>query len=371
MTRASQAHSAIQSFGLRYARQLSLLLRCFVLAIVVGTPSVASAIEPERQGQESFLTRAVFAEGRLWVLSDAGDLSSVAEGQDARVTETLPEKALDLCVLNGRPAVITGASDSSAWTLRQQSHGTWPVAATIQKEGDGLLATDCAEGHVTLLTTRRIVDLDGNGQAAVSLSGKLDRGFISSTYRTSNELFVGFNAGEWGGGLRRIDRRNGSITKVQRNTSGELCGGPLNTDCDPVNGIAAEPWKPDCIVAAVGLVHFHPHGRLVEVCDDQVQLLYSKPYGEKRVAGQSKNDEPFSTVAFFGLTRDGDTLWAMGIDGLYGIGPGGDARIVPLPQFKDVGGIRVSFDLPKFVLVLTNVNRRRSISGAVPLLVPR
>jgi hypothetical protein len=31
----------------------------------------------------------------------------------------------------------------------------------------------------------------------------------------------------------------------------------------------------------------------------------------------------------------------------------------------------VSFDVPHFVLVLTNVNQRRSISGAVPLLVPR
>jgi hypothetical protein len=341
-----------------------------LLVIIAVLPTQASAIEPERPGQESFLKRAVFAEGRLWVLSYAGDLSSVTEGHDTRAAEALPEKALDLCVREGRPVVIT-AKESSEWTLRQRSDEAWSTAAVVQTDGDGLLAMDCAASRITLLTTRRLIDLDGNRQTAIRLSGTLSGGLISSTYGTSDQFFVGFNAGEWGGGLRRIDRRNGNITVVERNSSGELCGGPLNTACDPVNGISAEPWKPDCIVAAIGLVHFEPRGRIVEVCGNQVQRLYYKSYGDKPSPNRSKDDEPFSTVAFFGLTREGDTLWAVGIDGIYGIGPGGTAHITPLPHFKDVGGIAVNFDLPHFVLVLTNVNQRRSISGAVPLLVPR
>ena len=350
-------------------RPMSTLARLLLFGLIAAMPVRASAIEPERPGQESFLTRAVFADGRLWVLSDAGDLSSVTEGQDTRVAETLPEIASDLCVRDGHPIVIT--KGGSAWTVRQRANGAWSVAATIQTESDGLLAMDCAANRVTLLTTRRLIDLDGDRQSAVILSGKLSGGSISSTYGTSDQFFVGFNAGEWGGGLRRIDRRSGKITVVEQNSSGELCGGPLNTSCDPVNGITVEPWKPDCIVAVVGLVHFKPHGRLVEVCGDQVRRLYSKEYGENRPASRRKDDEPFSTVAFFGLTREGDTLWAMGIDGIYNIGPDGTAHIVPLPHFKDIGGISMSFDLPHFVLVLTNVNQRRSISGAVPLLVPR
>jgi hypothetical protein len=126
------------------------------------------------------------------------------------------------------------------------------------------------------------------------------------------------------------------------------------------------PWKPDCIAAAVGLVHFAPLGRVVEACGNQVRQLYSKGYGKDVPRG-----ERYNTVAFFGLTRDSDTLWAMGIDGIHNIRADGTARVVPLPQFKDIGGISVSFDLPRFVLVLTRVNQRRSISGAVPLLVPR
>jgi len=67
--------------------------------------------------------------------------------------------------------------------------------------------------------------------------------------------------------------------------------------------------------------------RVVEVCGDQVQRLYYKEYGENRPDGRRKDDEPFSTVAFFGLTREGDTLWAMGIDGIYSIGPDGTTHI--------------------------------------------
>jgi hypothetical protein len=199
---------------------------------------------------------------------------------------------------------------------------------------------------------------------------------ITSTYATPDQFFVGFNVGEFGGGLRRIDRQSGKVAQIERNASGKLCGGPLNAACDPVTGVAAEPWKPDCIAAAIGLVHFASHGRVVEVCGDQVQRLYFKDYSTSWLDGrkvvQPKDDEPFfSTVAFFGLARDGDTLWAPGIDGIYNIGADGTARIVPLPPFKEIGGIQVSFDLPRFVLVLTAINRRLSMGGAAPLPASR
>jgi hypothetical protein len=351
---------------------ISTLIRVVLLGFIAVVPTSAFALEPERPGQESFLTRAVFADGRLWVLSDAGNLSFVTEGQDTRVGETLPEKVFDLCIQDGHPVLITGTNRSgSAWTLRRHVNGAWSVDGTVPTEGDGLLAMDCAANRVALLTTRRLIGVDGNRQNAVPLFGKLGQGLITSTYGTPDQFFVGINAGEWGGGLRRIDRGSGKITAIERNATGELCGGPLNASCDPVNGIASEPWKPGCIAAAIGLVHFHPHGRVIEVCGDQVERLYYKPYGDKPSGGSRKTDEPFSTVAFFGLTREGDTLWAVGIDGIYHIGPGGTAHFGPLPSFKEIGGIRVSFDLPSFVLVLTNVNQRRSISGPVPILVSR
>jgi len=188
---------------------------------------------------------------------------------------------------------------------------------------------------------------------------------------SSTSVFVGHNLGEWGGGLIRIDRGTGAVVRIERNDSGDLCGGPLNSECDPVNGIAATLGNPGCVVVAIGLVHFKPHGRLVEVCGEQVRRLYFKPVGTDRNASRRKRDEPFSTIAFFGLAHSGESLVAVGIDGLYRLHPDGTVTFASLPAFRSVGDIRVSFAVRDVILVFTEVNRRRSISGAVPMLVPR
>lgn len=79
--------------------------------------------------------------------------------------------------------------------------------------------------------------------------------------------------GRWAAKYRR---RTGKVTVIEKNSTGDLCGGPLNASCDPVNGIADEPWRPDCVAIAIGLVHFSPHGRIVEVCRDEVRRVYFK-----------------------------------------------------------------------------------------------
>src|SRR6185295_5454288 len=108
-------------------------------------------------------------------------------------------------------------------------------------------------------------------------------------------------------------------TVIERNASGELCGGPLNTGCDPVNGIVTAPWKPTCVVAAIGLVHFESSGRLVEICGDTVRRLFFRPLarGAPRQNTSTDDEKDSATVAFFGLTRVGEEVWAVGIDGLY------------------------------------------------------
>jgi hypothetical protein len=315
----------------------------------------------------------------------------MTEGQDTRTPEALPEKVYDLCFRDGRPAVITGAEDQSSWTLRQRSDDSWPVTAIIRrKREEGLYALDCSGSGFTVLTSDRLIDLEGNGQRSVKLSGKMAVGRVTSTYRSSDQLFVGKNAGEWGGGLSRIDLRNGRIRADWR---GRIIGderAPVEkfscdrlNSCVAVNGITADPWKPACIVVAFGIVHLGvSFGSLAEICGTLVQPIYYKSacgdwhWTPEECAERSRGmglpeGVPVVSVAFFGLAREGDTLWAVGNDGLYGIGSGGTEHFVPRPQFKDFGGIHVSYDLPQFVLVLTTINQRRSVSGAVPLLVPR
>jgi hypothetical protein len=119
------------------------------------------------------------------------------------------------------------------------------------------------------------------------------------------------------------------------------------------------------------LVHFLPSGHVVEICGDKVELLYKASIRDDRFPLRSANRGRYGKVAFVGLARQGGNLWAAGIDGIHVIGPSGVSRTIPLPNFRDFGGVRISFDMPELILVLTDVNQRHSVSGPVPILVPR
>ncbi|HLK92820.1 MAG TPA: hypothetical protein VKZ18_23205 [Polyangia bacterium] len=350
---------------------------------LLGTGALSSparALEPAPPRQEAFLKRAVYAEGRLWLLSDSGQLSSLAEHDAHRAAEALPGAVADVCRRADAVVALTCAgAGCGTLTIRGRRGGSWidegSVALAPREE---LLSMTCGDDAVLLLTDRRLVERSKAGSRAVSLSGDLGPVMTASTYVDGPDLLVGINAGEWGGGLRRIDRRSGKVSLVARNAAGGICDGPLNAGCDPVNAVVADPWRPACVVAAIGLVHFMSHGRLVEVCGDRVTSLYYKPYGDqpprdaeddrKAAAGDL---EPPSTVAFFGLVRAGGALWAAGIDGLYRFDKGTRPKLVPLPAFAVIDGIRVSFQVPGLALVITEINRRKSMGGGAPMLVAR
>lgn len=319
-------------------------------------------------GLEESIERAVFADGRLWLLTDSGQLSSVQENQDQRVEESLPQPTLELCRQDGAPVAITCDREScSTWEIRRRSGVSWSTEASVPTNGDNLIAASCFPDRMTLLSSRRLVEVVGVGAGAggktrdVTLSEPLRGGLIAVIFEDDRQLLVGVNAGEWGGGLRRVDRSSGKVTKIERNDSGALCGGPLTTGCDPVNGIAAEPWRPGCVTAVIGMSHFGTHGRIVEVCGDQVNPLYSQALGK----------DGWHTVAFWGIARSGDGLWAAAMDGLYRIEKGQVADAIPLPAFRSAGNSSVSFAIPELVLLVTTINARASVSGPSLLVVPR
>jgi hypothetical protein len=301
----------------------------------------------------------VFAEKRLWMRSDSGAVFSVSPTDTARRDEQVPEPSLDLCVLANHVAVLT--QGPTGWTLREREGDKW-VRKMSFEPSDDFLSLDCSRG-VTVVTSRRVLIRRDGAVRTIALSPTLPRGLVETVHIEEEDLYVGINRGEWGGGLLRASLATGTVAPIDR-PSGDLCGGTLNAKCDPVHGITAVPWKPGCVVAAVGLVHFMAHGSLVEVCGEEVRTLLSQKLADPELDG------PDSSVAFFAVTTTEGTVVAAGMDGLYRVTERGAER-EPLPAFKDVGGIKVSFAVPGLALVLTNVNARKSMSGSVPLLVPR
>lgn len=318
------------------------------------------------------ISRAVFAARRLWLLQDDGSLTSLAPEDSKAQPASTPGKVVEICKSAGR---LTGLIEQQGkWSLQARSGDGWNAVASVPTQGDTFVALDCedAVGPITVVTNRRLVELRDGRVNSINLRQPLQEPLVmGTTLGVPDAVWVGFNVGEWGGGLRRISRSDGTVQTVESNRSGELCGGPLNTGCDPVNGIIGAPWNSSCVVAAIGLVHMMSHGRIVQVCGNNVRRLYYKPLDPQPPRNKLDEGEPASTVAFFGLTRSGSAWWAVGIDGLYRFDGAHQPEFSLLPKFENKGGYWVSFAVPGIALVLTDVNQRRSMSGSVPIMAAR
>jgi hypothetical protein len=324
---------------------------------------------------ERMASRAIFAGGRLYLVAGNHRLLSLADGEPSLTGHDLGEPVLDACVRGGEPIALTGAVERArGWTLRRFHDGQWQVERAVVRVDDEPVALACTPDGAFLLTSKRFIDLTRVDPAVLALRGEPIQALVTAAVHVTPEaVFVGLNAGEWGGGLRRIDRRSGRVDTIERNATGGLCEGPLNTACDPVQGLANIPWRPNCVAAAIGLIHMMAHGRLTMVCPDRTEQLYAaadRAFEDPERAREAAQGG-YGAVAFFGLAARGNSLIAIGHNGLHRLASDGTATHVPLPRFTRVDGMLVSFALPDVVLVVTGINGRAAMSGSVPIMAVR
>ncbi|MDG2005040.1 MAG: hypothetical protein P8J20_17085 [Novosphingobium sp.] len=361
---------------LRQSRSAASQLRLIfvTVAFLSGTSACddGSPAAPDDNGEFRAITQAAFADGKLWLLEDDGNLVSVSPAQGETALIDVGGKVLDICKSQGHLAVLI--DDSGTLTLKRASIDGWVELSSASSGGDRLIAMDCETDQIgaVLVTNNRLIEMADGEVRSIGLSSNIEPPYVTATALVADDaIWLGLNNGEWGGGLHRISRAGGQVETIELNRSGELCGGPLNTDCDPVNGLAASPWKPNCMMAAVGLVHMIAHGRLVEICGNTVRRLYFKPFEPQPPHNTFDDGEPASTIAFFGLARVPAGVIATGIDGIYRFNEARNPQFQSLPKFQEIDGYRVSFDIPDVVIVFTEVNARASLSGSVPLMAVR
>ncbi|GLH76805.1 hypothetical protein SSBR45G_17130 [Bradyrhizobium sp. SSBR45G] len=402
------------------ARRLAII----ALALVPLLAGRASATEEKRTDSPEQIHRAVFADGRLWLLAGGGRLSHIAESGE-RTDVATPDPVMELFVQDGHAAIVTCPKEAfgrgtpvERWTVRRRVGDDWETVADIATRGETFVAATSS----IVLTDSRMIELTGSSAAETALTlsqparpkpAKAEERFTLGAWVqftdddvidltegvpwqaapaappsptplkrwqaravlvTPQHVYVGTDAGEWGGGLRRIDRMTGIVSDIE-DVDGDLCGGNLNPACDPVKGIATIPWKPDCVAVAIGLIHMATHGRIAEVCDTSVRQLYAHVIRAPTYQTPDGRTETYwfaQTTAFFGLQRrDGDLL-AVGHDGLYQIGDGDRAQQIPFPAFTPAGNLAVSFDLPGVVLLLiSGTQGPPSQNNGALMLVPR
>ena len=322
---------------------------------------------------EPLLTHAVWADERAWLQTASGDLLSVAPGGTSAEREGLPEAVVGLCAEESRPVVLTCRQPGCrSWTLRRRVAGQWRPFATVPAAKDEFIGLSCAAGQESLVTTRRLVEVTAGREHAVTLSEALPPSDTAVVLARPDAVFVGFNQGAQGGGLRRIEPRTGKVTQLEQPAPGRPCLGLLTPACDPVQAIVTTPWDPACVAVAVGVVHRQTHGRVVEVCGGTLRRLYVQRAGVPLPREKPDALEPTRTMAFMGLAATGDELVAVGSDGsLHRIARDGTAQLQPPAAFHQMGEVSVSFDVPDVVLVLTDVFRHEALGGSLPMLIPR
>jgi len=204
-----------------------------------------------------------------------------------------------------------------------------------------------------VLSTRaiRILSTDKHAWHMTRLKGML-RGrfqYTAALPLSRDAVYIGFNSGEWRGGLQRMDLQTGLITNVERRDTKELCAGPLNSDCDPVTGAISDPQNKECVLVAVGLEHMMSHGRILRVCENDADVVFQKSY---EVGGLKKGAKLRMTEAFFGLVRGPDkALWGTTPRAFYRFeADGSEKDEFALPKPKPVSGIHLSREIPGVIV---------------------
>ncbi len=297
-------------------------------------------------------------DGRLWLWSAQGKLASVRP----------EDRQFEIRVNEGVLAV--DQDGKSLYVLRSPSPNSRIVFVTFLQRGpevdspklvltkdERMVVFFASGGMPYILTSTRLHLLVDHAWRTIKLSGRIavvggSVGIGHATFAVrGTKVYVGYDEGEWGGGLQQVDLGTGVV--------GDLLGGG-----GPVTGLEADPLDPNCVFASVGLIHFFARGEVDRVCGSTIKTVLKRRLTDG--AGEAEQGDP--TEPFFGLARSNNIVWAISPLGLYRLDDSAKPAI-PLPPLSPIGGVPMSFAVPGLVVVQTDLNWGMSLSGPTPLVI--
>lgn len=286
--------------------------------------------------------RIAFGDGRVWLMASSGELWSLSERDGIAAREPDSQQVLALCSSNDAPFALTAAHERrDRMTVRTRHGGVWSDVFTIGADDDDVGSLHCDDERLILLTADRYVSLEGMGRREIALREPFPAAAVSATLRTGDYLYAGFDIGEWGGGLKRIDLRSGKVETIHSNADGStFCARPLGTNCTNVLALSSIPWKPDCVAAAVDEGHGLTEGRILQVCGTAVSTLFKRDCPPKAPLPDGSYGCAETVLGL--MARDGKLI-ALSAEGLTEISADGAAVRVPAPPLQDRGHLRAAF----------------------------
>ncbi len=259
-----------------------------------GRSAVRDWTDPDLGGA---VLEGVATRDSLWLLGASGNVVRFdrLSGERLVAANDVSDVLVDgphlwaLVKLNDSVSVVRDLRDPALPERRIRFEGA-PLRLFATPDGPGIL------------TTAMVLHPSGERWDRRRLAALLEpRAHVSAL--TGNMLFVGYNKGEWGGGLRRVDVTTGAVSIVQ-DPGDRTCGGRLDPECDPVVGIISDAESEDCVLVGSSLAHLGLRsGEILRVCGAQISLAFADPLpGPPNSTGNSGGQ----TWAFDSLVETSD-----------------------------------------------------------------
>ena len=219
------------------------------------------------------------------------------------------------------------------------------AARRIYFEGSpiALFATDAGPG---VLTTTRVMLPTPNGWSRRLIAGSLDP-YAQVSSLTGDALFVGYNKGEWGGGLRRVDLSTGTVSFV-REPGDDTCEGRLNPECAPIVGIVSDHQREECVLVGASLAHMSGrYGEVLRVCGSVITPVFADPLP---VIPNSIEFRPGQTWPFDSLVVVNEGWVAVGQDRI-AQSTNGVVTMRDMPSLQAWSGLQVSDEIDDVIFV--------------------
>ncbi len=285
----------------------------------------------------------------IWLLGETRKV--VRFDRETGERAVVAEGVRDLLAHDEQLWVLIQADDGASFSLRDlRSDGgeTAPTGRADPRNRLYLHPSETSEGEViglfvwpgqarpAILARRAIVVPTAEGWKRWAVAASLGQAARVAT-PDGRSVYVGYNHGEWGGGLRRIDVPAGAISFVSE-PGDDICGGTLNQACEPVVGLFRDPGAPGCVIVGTGLSHLGmSFGRIHRVCGSTIRSVFVTPTPAKPDRWMM-GPRPWpldglveTSDGWIGLSRD-----------RYFRSRNNQVTEHPMPEFKAWSGLRIS-----------------------------
>ncbi len=335
-----------------------------LLLLIVFSPGSATAQDnpspPSDPVLGARLVEGVATADRLWLRNASGAVVAFdrSNGERRMVVE---QGAADLLRDSGRTLVLQSDSGTPKRFLVRDPEVDQSLTPALRADALGLLRV----GPDWIIVTKDALYRSDGGRwrrQAIEGFGR-HFGVMTMASTPDGSIYIGFNQGEWGGGLWRIAPGSVRLAEV-RKVDDDPCDGPLAAECDPITGLVPDVDHAGCLLASIGLSHMLSHGRVMRVCGDEATLVFSRALdGPPESIGVLSH----STWPLFGLAATPDG-WLAITPGKVFVSGGGEVETLDIPEAEPFAGIQLS-QVGQVLILPTDVNWGMSLSGYTPMLV--